>query len=222
MTVKAGELLVGEIIPRIAAVVARSVKLVGCEDTEEVTQDAIAMAAKMLDNVEKAGKKVTVGNVAYYCLQHIKSGRRSVGNSVVDVLATGTQLHGKCVVESLSEIDPYDHGDDDGGNFSLAEMVSRDTEDPATIGARELDWERFLKTQDDCSKAIVMFAAEGHNMSAVAKHRGVSGHIVHQSRNRLASSIREFFGDNILAEIASVPGWKNGLMATREKHAAAH
>lgn len=222
MTARAGELLVEEIVPRIAAVIPRCVKLVGCEDVEEVTQDAIAMAAKMLDNVERAGKKVTVGNIAYYCLQHIKSGRRSVGNSVVDVLATGTRLHGKCVVESLSEIDPYDCGDDDGNHFSLAEMVSRDTEDPATIGARALDWERFLKTQDDCSRNIVMFAAEGHRISAVAKHRDVSGHIVHQKQNRLASNIREFFGENILAEIASVPGWKAGLMATRERHAAAH
>lgn len=223
MTIEAGRLLVDEIVPRIAAVVSRSVKLVGCEDVEEVTQDAIAMAAKMLDNVERAGKKVTVGNIAYYTLQHIKSGRRSVGNSVVDVLATGTQLHGKCVVESLSEIDPYDHGDDDGGgNFSLAEMVSRDTEDPATVAAREVDWERFLKTQDDCSRSIVMFAAEGHRISAVAKHRGVSGHIVHQKQNQLASNIRGFFGENILAEVARVPGWKAGLMATREKHATAH
>ena len=47
MTFKSGQLLVDEIVPRIAAVVARSVKLVGCEDVEEVTQDAIAMAAKM-------------------------------------------------------------------------------------------------------------------------------------------------------------------------------
>ena len=220
MTVKSGQLLVDEIVPRIAAVVARSVKMVGCEDVQEVTQDAIAMAARMLDSVEKAGKKVTPGNIAYYCLQHIKSGRRSVGNSVVDVLATGTQLHGKCVVESLNEIDPYDHGDDDGGNFSLAEMVSRDTEDPATIGARELDWEKFMESQDECGKTLVMCAAEGHHMSDVAKQCGVSPHVVQQRRNRLASDLREFFGDNILAELARAPRWMNSLMAARERHAA--
>lgn len=89
MSPQSGYLLVHEIVPRIEAVVARSEKLVGCEDVEEVTQDAVAMAAKMLDSVERSGKKVTVGNIAHYALQHIKSGRRSVGNSVVDVLATG-------------------------------------------------------------------------------------------------------------------------------------
>jgi len=53
-------------------------------------------------------------------------------------------------------------------------------------------------------------------------HCCVSGHIVHQKQNQLASNTREFFGDNILAKIASVPGWKNGLMATRGRHAAGH
>lgn len=223
MTIEAGRLLVDEIVPRITAVVGRSVKLVGCEDVEEVTQDAIAMAAKMLDNVEKSGKpNIKASHIAYYCLQHIKSGRRSVGNSVVDVLATGTQLHGKCVVESLSEIDPYDHGDDDGGNFSLAEMVSRDTEDPATVAARELDWEKFLKSQDDCSRNIVLFTAEGRNMKDVSRECGLSAHVVQQSKNRLASQIRQFFGESILADVARMPGWRNDLMITRERHAAAH
>lgn len=46
------------------------------------------MTAKMLDNVERVGKKVTPGNIIYDCLQRIKSGRRSVGNGAVDVLAT--------------------------------------------------------------------------------------------------------------------------------------
>lgn len=219
MTARAGTLLVEEIVPRIAAVVARSVKLVGCEDVEEVTQDAIAMAARMLDSVERSGKKVTVGNIAYYFLQHIKSGRRSVGNSVVDVLATGTQLHGKCVVQSLNEIDPHDHGDDEG-NFPLAEMLSRDSEDPSTLAGRELDWERFLETQDECGKTLVMYAAEGHHMSDVAKQCGVNPHAVQQRRNRLARDLREYFGDNILAELARVPGWMNNLMATRERRAA--
>ncbi len=36
--------------------------------------------------------------------------------------------------------------EDDGGNFPMGEMLSRDSEDPSTVGARELDWEQFLKT----------------------------------------------------------------------------
>jgi hypothetical protein len=220
MTIEAGRLLVEEIVPRIAAVVARSVKLVGCEDVEEVVQDATAMAAKMLDNAEKAGKKVTVGNIAYYTLQHIKSGRRSVGNSAVDVLATGTQLHGKCQVESVDVLIPADGEDCDG--IPLREILSRDVEDPATVAAREVDWGRFLDGQNDCSRNIVRFTAEGRTLKDVSRECGFSSETVKQSRNRLASQIREFFGENILADVAQVPGWKNNLMATRERHAAAH
>ncbi len=220
MTIEAGRLLVEEIVPRIAAVVARSVKLVGCEDVEEVVQDATALAAKMLHNAEKAGKKVTVGNIAYYTLQHIKSGRRSVGNSAVDVLATGTQLHGKCQVESVDVLIPADGEDWDG--IPLREILSRDTEDPATIAAREVDWDRFLQSQDDCSRNIIRFTAEGRTMTDVARECRVSNDAVKHHRNRLASQIREFFGESIMADIAHVPGWKNNLLATRERHAVAH
>jgi len=50
-------------------------------------QDATCLAARILHNAEQKGKKVTAGNIAYYSIQHSKSGRRSSGNSCVDVLA---------------------------------------------------------------------------------------------------------------------------------------
>ena len=49
-------------------------------------QDSIAMAAKLMHNVEAAGKTVTPGIIAYYTIQHIRSGRRSAGSSVVDAM----------------------------------------------------------------------------------------------------------------------------------------
>ena len=53
MSSSAGLLLVQEIVPRIEAVIPRSVKQVGSEDVQEVTQDAIAMAARMLHSAER-------------------------------------------------------------------------------------------------------------------------------------------------------------------------
>ena len=177
------------------------------------------MAAKMLDNVERAGKKVTVGNIAYYCLQHIKSGRRSVGNSRADVMATGTQLIGKCQVISLDDISPADPNEDDS-NFPLGEMLTQDSEDPSTAGAREIDWERFLETQDDKSQEIVSLMAEGRHPWEVARQCGMSNIKANERKQRLAADLREFFGVNILTEIASIPGWRNNLNATRERHAS--
>lgn len=77
MSPQAGWLLQEEIAPRIAAVVHRSIKPVGCEDAEELTADGITMAAQMLDRVEAQGKlgKVKDSNIAYFTLQHLKSGR---------------------------------------------------------------------------------------------------------------------------------------------------
>ena len=48
-------------------------------------QDSIARAAKRMHNVEAAGKTATPGNIAYYTIQHVKSGRRSTGSSHADV-----------------------------------------------------------------------------------------------------------------------------------------
>ena len=74
MSPSQGQMLVRQIIPRIASAIPVAVSHVGSEDTQELIQDGSAMAAKILINANKNGKKVTPGNVAYYTLQHLKSG----------------------------------------------------------------------------------------------------------------------------------------------------
>ena len=64
MSPAAGDLLVEQIAPRLRSAIPKCVNMVGAEDAEELVQDAIAMAARMLHNVESAGKKVTAGNIA--------------------------------------------------------------------------------------------------------------------------------------------------------------
>jgi hypothetical protein len=68
-----------EIAPRLKSAVPQVVPFIGSEGAQELVQDSIAMASKMLVNVERSRKKVTPGNVAYYAIQHLKSGRRSTG-----------------------------------------------------------------------------------------------------------------------------------------------
>ena len=92
MTAQAGNMLVEEITPRLRTLVPKSVKPVGGEDAEELLQDAITIAAQMLHRVEVSGKTVTPGNIAYYVILHMRSGRRSQGSSRVDTMAVGTQL----------------------------------------------------------------------------------------------------------------------------------
>jgi hypothetical protein len=92
MSPQAGTLLLEQIAPRLRSAIPKVVKPVGAEDTEELVQDAIVLAAQMLDAVERNGKTVTPGNIAYYTVLHMKSGRRSQCRSRADTMAQGTQL----------------------------------------------------------------------------------------------------------------------------------
>ena len=64
MSPQAGYLLVEEIAPRLR-IASRRVPQIGADDADELYQDGIAIAAKMLDSAERNGKKVTAGNIAY-------------------------------------------------------------------------------------------------------------------------------------------------------------
>jgi hypothetical protein len=57
MSPKACWILQEEVIPRLRAVIPRSVRCVGSEDAEELIQDATVMAARMIISAEKNQKK---------------------------------------------------------------------------------------------------------------------------------------------------------------------
>ena len=89
MSPQAGFALMDEIAPRLRNIIP-NIKPVGAEDTDELLQDALAVAAKMLHDLEQRGKTVTPGNVVYYTVLHIKSGRRSYSAGRTDVMGSGT------------------------------------------------------------------------------------------------------------------------------------
>ena len=95
---------------------------VGAEDSEELVQDAVFTAARMLDSVERAGKKVTAGNIAYYAILHMKSGRRGSGSGRTDALATTTQLDHKSSVLSMEEEVGYDPETDEA--ITLGDLLA--------------------------------------------------------------------------------------------------
>jgi len=129
MTAQAGEMLVEEIAPRLRTLVPKSVKPVGAEDAEELLQDAITIAAQMLHRVELSGKQFTAGNIAYYTILHLRSGRRSQGSSRVDTMGIGTQLDGKSSVLSFEEEVGYDPELDEP--ITLEQLLASDHEDVA-------------------------------------------------------------------------------------------
>jgi DNA-directed RNA polymerase specialized sigma24 family protein len=218
MSPQAGWLLQEQIIPRLRSVIPHTVHCVGSEDAQELIQDATAMAAGILHRAETAGKQVAASSVAYYSIQHCKSGRRSVGSSRVDVHAAGTQLNGHTRLHSLEEV--VASNEETGGEiFTFNDVLSNDQEDPAGKAARKLDWESFCAGLPERERVVVVLVAEGKTLREAARSLGVSDSAMQTSKKRLGVKILEFMGADIMVEVRRRPQWRNSLEATREKQA---
>jgi hypothetical protein len=215
MSPQAGFLLLDQIAPRLRAAIPRCVARVGCEDAEELVQDALCVAAKMLHNVEAAGKKVTPGNIAYYSILHMRSGRRSQSCSRADVMSTGTILDDKSSVMSVEEEIGWD--EEIGEPITLGEMLGSHHEDPAMAAARDLDWEEFLDSRDYRYGMIVAGLAEGKALKDTVKRLGYSR--LYQLKQRLAAELRDYMGQEAIADATEVPAWRASLKVNSEKAA---
>ena len=219
MSPHAGWILKEEIVPRLCSAVPKSVLCVGAEDSQELVQDATVMAACMIDRVEQQGKlgQVSPSNIAYYTIQHCKSGRRANGTSSVDVMATATQLNGSTRLHSLNEV--VAESECGFEIFELQDVISNDHEDPATIAARKLDWDTFLDQLSHIEQMVVAFLSAGKTLRDVSRQVGLSDSTMQNYRRKIAAKILEFMGADVLADIAHMPGWRIGLDCEREAQA---
>ena len=215
MSPEAGEMLMGQIVPRLKSAIPRCVRTVGAEDHEELVQDGILLAARMLHNSEAAGKMAPAASVAYYTIQHLKSGRRSTGNSRADVLATGTQLDLSSAVLSLEEEVGYD--EELGEAIVLGDLLASRADDPAMAGSRNVDWEAFLGDSDERYRAIVKAIAEGLKPGEVAAAVGLSYTQLQWVRLNLAADLLEHMGEQILDESVQAPVWRGDLRVKSER-----
>jgi hypothetical protein len=217
MSPQAGWILQEEICPRIAAVVPRSIICVGVEDHAELVQDGITMAARMVDRLEQQSKLnngAGASNVAYYTLQHLKSGRRAAGSSCVDVHGSMTQLNGCVDNHSLSEVvNQNDAGEE---IFELHDVVASDTEDPATIAARNIDWQAFAGSLTKLEKLLIECLLSGQSLTDAAKRARVHYSTMINYRQKLAVKLLDFMGSDILRDIACTPHWRIGLDCERQ------
>ena len=216
MSPQAGWILQEEVVPRLKASIPRIVNQVGAEDPEELIQDAIVMAAKLMHTVECQGKTVTAGNIAYYTILHMKSGRRSYGSSTTDVCGISTQLNGSTRLSSLEEPAAMD-GETGGELLAFHDVLSQDQDDPGMIAARKLDWQSLLARLTEREKAIIVAVLGGRTVSDVALVFKVSRSAMQQCKNRLVELIQEFMGMDILVEVRRLPGWRDDLNTTKEK-----
>jgi DNA-binding NarL/FixJ family response regulator len=216
MSPQASWILQEEVCPRLRSAVPNSVLCVGAEDAQELVADGIAMAARMVDRLDKQGKlkKVTPGNIAYYTIQHLKSGRRAGGTSTVDIMAPATQLNGTTQLHSLHEVVSQNEAGDE--IFELHDVISCDREDPSAKATRKLDWETFLAGLSEVETLVVEFICAGKTLRAASRSAGVSDSTMQTHRRRVANKLLEFMGISILRDIAVLPHWKVGLDCERE------
>jgi hypothetical protein len=220
MSPQAGYFLVNQIVPRLRAVIPRSVLTVGSEDHEELVQDATCLAARIMHNGEQNGKRVPHSSAAYYAIQHCKSGRRAVGHSASDVHGSATQLNGRSRLESFEEVVAIDEVT--GGEVLLHDVLSTDADDPSLVAARRMDWEEFCSDLPKREKAVVEFLVEGKSGSAIARKLKTTDSKIQGIKRHLARALIEFMGPEILQEIQRLPAWKNSINASRERLACKH
>jgi hypothetical protein len=217
MSPQAGVVLVQEIAPRLRNAIPQCVRKVGAEDDEELLQDGLTMAAQMLDNLELRGKQVTPGNVAYYCLLHLKSGRRSYSGGRTDVMGSATQLDHGSMVLSFEEEVGYDSELDEA--IRLGDMLTCSKDDPSMAGARNLDWEEFVEAHDCRYLCIIHDLATGRTMLETARACGMTYPGIREVRDRLVEDLEEWMGEDLIADSAHVPSWRGNILVDKEKMA---
>ena len=221
MSPEAGWLLVDQIVPRLRAVIPRSVLCVGCRGSRRTGPGRYVFGGRIMHNGEQKGKRVPHSSAAYYALQHCKSGRRSVGHSCSDVHGSSTQLNGRSRLESMEEVVAVN--EETGGEiYLLHDVLSTDADDPSMAVARKLDWEEFCSDLPARERAVVEFLIEGKSGSAIARKLKTTDSRIQAIKRHLAKAIVEFMGPEILQEIQKLPAWKNSINASRERLACKH
>jgi len=214
MSPQTGELLVNEVAPRIRSSLV-GITSIGSEDREELEQDAVAMAAGLLESIETRGKQVTPGNVAYYAVKQIRQGRRSRGFFKSDAHHPAAQVSGRSRVVSLEEPVKSEEGSEEP--LVLGEVLACEAEDPSATGARNLDWQAFVATLDELARAILQCLADEKPLLEVAHAVGMSRSTIQGHKNRLSAAVEAFMGPDLLQNLRRAPQWRINIRAVRER-----
>ena len=215
-----GQMLLKEVMPRLRSVV-RTIPKIGCEDDEEVIQDATLMAARMMESAEKAGQKFTAGNMAYYTAKAARSGRRSYYTGRSDVYSPGCQMDGKARLESLDLEVAFDNAEPEVLHDVLAPFGSEAREsDPAEEAGRNLDWAQFLAGHPPRHRIAILVLVDGGTMREAGKRCGIGDSAAANLRRRIAADLVEFFGEDVIRRLldGKRPGWESDLRQSRERH----
>ncbi len=217
MSPEAGLLLVNEIVPRLKSAIPAGIRPTGSDDMEELVQDGTALAAQLLHRAEEQGRHVTAGNIAYYAVMHLKSGRRSTGCRKTDPHHPAAQLSGRCRIYSLDEAVFESESTDEP--MTLGESLAAEGDDPATLASRAMDWDRLDNRLDGVGRAILRALIEGRELTQLVPVLRRSRAALQNDKDRLATLVKESLGADILVLAQERARWRNNLDTSREKQA---
>ena len=211
MSPRAGELLLDVIQPMLIAVVPQVVKTTGAEDSDELVQDGMCMAAQAIELLENQGKELMPRSVAYYTIQRLKSGRRSQYAGRMDAMCPGAILDKRV---QMADMDATAH-DETGEELTFGEMLASDDEDAATLAARDIDWSLIEPLLTVRELKVLQALVEGRGTNEIAFGCQVSAPAVTQAKRRIGQKISGSWGEGMVREVGRVPTWRAGLRAAR-------
>ena len=213
MSPKAGDLLIREVAPRVHSL-ASSFTPIGCEDREELCQDAVVIAAALLVRSERRGKKVSPGNVSFFASKLVRQGRRSGGQSRTDVMAPATQISGRSRLTSLDEPIGETESDD---VLCLHDVLAASSADPSEEAARRLDWKPLVDSLDANTRQVLLCLVSGVELTTLVSKLKRSRSALQSDKHRLARLVTEHLGNDILRLVQELPRWTDNLLASRER-----
>ena len=204
-----------ELESRLRVAVPQLVPMIGADDPDELVQDGLVIALRISRSAQAAGKKVTVGNLVFYTIRHLRSGRRSTGERQNDVLHPSATLRGHCQVQSLDQ--PLNHCDESEEALTLHDCLAAPADDPATSAGRRLDWAMVLSALDPVKNAILLALLEGTALALLVPALKRSRSTLHNDQKRLGDLVCQRLGPDILKDIQNPPAWRNNLSSERER-----
>lgn len=129
----------------------------------------------------------------------------------------GTQLDGLSMCLSIEE--PAGIDSETGEEIPLGDLLSGHGDDPSMSASRTIDWESFLADRNPRYAGLVTDLASGKNAMESSKRRRQSYFITRQLKEKLALELREFMGEEALADAMKIPAWRGNIQADHEKAA---
>jgi hypothetical protein len=99
----------------------------------------------------------------------------------------------------------------------LAAIAGTRWRNATAAATRRLDWTGLVESLDPAAHEILCGLIEGADLGKLRPKLKRTRHALRQDKQRLAASIRERLGQDILNEVQELPRWRDNLSAKQEK-----